>query len=175
MPRQTHAGSHALVHTCRPVNAHKHWENCQFIWKTLYKLSYRSALWTKPRSQTHRFICQYNSGLAQLTSVMSFCTPWLRVGRKCWHGHLSHEFQPKRRESADTADCVSRKSQQRSEIKCRQLLLCTPELRCCFNISYLLQCLAHLVIVWPYQSTGSRNGRNGQDGSWALTFFFVGI
>ena len=95
-------------------------------------------------SQTHHFICPFNFVLPQLTSVMSFYTP--AEGGKVLTWTLVPWISCQQWESADTANCLRKKSQQRSEIKCRQLLLCILELLPSFNISYLLSYLLWLFI-----------------------------
>lgn len=108
---------------------------CKNPIRAIMLFSWKDIVFEKPHSQTRHFICPYNFGLQKLTSVMSFYTPAEGVEtadmdtcpmnsvpaeRICWCCQLSRK-----------------KSQQRSEIKCRQLLLCFLELHPNFNISYL--------------------------------------
>lgn len=94
--------------------------------RTLCNFSYRSTQRTSPlKSPVHRHTVLFVLIILAHHSwqVWRPFTHRLRGWRKCWHGHLSHEFQLWRRESADAANCVRRKSWQRSEIKCQQLLM----------------------------------------------------
>lgn len=99
--------------------------------------SWEDMLFEKPHSQTHtvsfvliisvypswRVWCPFTRRLKGEKLLTWTLVPW-----------ISCQWQ----ESADAANCLRKKSQQRSEIKCRQLLLCFLELHPGFNISYLL-------------------------------------
>lgn len=128
---------HTLIHT-QSVSP------CENPIQVIISFSQKDILFEKPRSQTHHFICPYNFVLPQLTSVMSFYTP--AEGEKVLTWTLVPWISCQQQESADAANCLRKKSQQRSEIKCRQLLLCFLELHPGFNISYLLPYLPYLFI-----------------------------
>lgn len=121
-PTLTHLPWHTHLNHKRPITPGELSPSVRTCYNSSYRSTQRTSGLKRPVHRQH-FICPYNSGLPQLTSVMSFHTPAGGGGRrrKCWHGHLSHEFQPSDGESADAANCVWRKSWQRSEIKCQLL------------------------------------------------------
>lgn len=106
-----------------------------------------------PLSQTVHFICPYSSGLPRLTSVMSFHTHTDWEEEEEEEKLLTWTLVPwiwfQWRECADAADCLRKKSQQRSEIKCQQLLLLCLDLQPGFNISYLLNIL-HIFLLMSH-------------------------
>lgn len=113
------------IHTCR--GAVSPCENAIEV-----TISFTHPLWKSLATNTPFYLSlEFGLTAADKCDVLLH-TGW--GGRKCWHGHLSHEFRAIR-ESADAANCLRKKSWQRSEIKCRQLLLCFLELQPGFNIS----------------------------------------
>lgn len=115
--------------------------------RTLYRQSSLSAKRTSSlKISTHSHTILFVLLISFYHSWQVWCpfTHWLR-GEKMLTWTLVPWILCQRWESADTANCLRKKSQQRSEIKCRQLLLCFLELLPSFNISYLL-----LYLLWLF-------------------------
>lgn len=138
-----------LRHDVTQMSAHPHSHSFPHIGelhnlsnneRTLYKLSCRSAERTSTlRSGAHRHTILFVLIISAYRSWQVWCPFIHRLRReKVLTWTLVPWISCQRRESADAANCPRKKSQQRSEIKCRQLLLYFLELHPGFNISFWL-------------------------------------
>ena len=154
----THTHTHTHTVELRDLSAHV---------RTLYKL-YRSAKRTSSlKSPDLRHTILFVLIISAYRSWQLWCPFIHRLrGEKVLTWTLVPWISCQRRESADAANCPRKKSQQRSEIKCRQLLLCFLELRPGFNISYLLPYL----FIDNYDLTTLGSTRNEGKAQYKVSF-----